>query len=472
MTHNNTVVQSTSTTTTNTTTSSNSKHYEGELINTRSRASSNVRNSERSRSVSNASVSSTTISYPNQTSNNNEHQYEAPVSSSTNLTQPESLHHHQQQTVSPPSRACQPTLSNTTSSNVQQLNLMHPTPQQRLTIERLLQIPPESVQSRNPKLYDLLVQLRRQYMWQAVTTPITTTTTTAAVDKSSTTNAHPLEKMKQEDAMVFSSHIDEICACVNQLLEDLDVEEYGLGQNLGYKAVWVQEEELKAKAKREVLAVPEDQMQDEDCEEECEEEEFEEEVEESLDQTPQPSASTAPILSNNDDGCDEDDSCPSLMEDEDEEEESSCDAEETTQATVNAQSQDGSSTKLQEFFRQLENVEPIPNGKLSFFQNHHLVVGKFDKKLLVENNVLSCTVMKKSTLNVVVHRRCTRLKKDNDRFPFDATSGNYHDRRILKKQSLAKSVVRFAKVKVDFGQIVEEVIRKSTSPVCDENDKK
>jgi len=149
-------------------------------------------------------------------------------------------------------------------------------------------------------------------------------------------------------------------------------------------------------------------------------------------------------------------------EEEDDEDEDECEEEQT----VNAQSQDSSNGKLQEFFRQLENVEPIPNGKLSFFQNHHLVVGKFDRKELIDNNTLVCTVMKKSTLNVVVHRRCTRLKNDNDvnsRFaPFDSTAANYQDKRILKKQSLAKSVVRFAKVKVDFGNIVCQLLKNQT----------
>lgn len=390
----------------------------------------------------------------------------------------------------------------------QSLNLMNPTtPQQRITIEKLLLIPPESVQSRNSKLYDLLIQLRRQYLWQAVTTPIVTTNVN---DKDGA--MHPLERMKQEDAMVFASHIDEICNCVNKLLDELNEEEYELGlnnhnQGTGYRVRWLQEEELKARAKINAVSAPNEDSEcvvdpmheDEEFDEEIEEDEGVEGDEETLncahnnnntpvtstssssEETPartahhQLSTSSAPVVQQHHHNVEQTDviNTPSEQQqdeyDEEAEDSEMTDNEETESSAalssnnINAQSQDGSNTKLQEFFRQLETVEPIPNGKLSFFQNHHLVVGKFDRQALVQNNTLSCTVMKKSTLNVVVHRRCTRLRNDTDvnsRFtPFDATSGNYHDRRILKKQALAKSVVRFAKVKVDFGSIVEQVLQ-------------
>ncbi|KAG2393265.1 hypothetical protein C9374_006796 [Naegleria lovaniensis] len=386
-----------------------------------------------------------------------------------------------------------PSQSAATTTTPQSLNLMNPTtPQQRITIEKLLLIPPESVQSRNPKLYDLLIQLRRQYLWQAVTTPVVTTTTTATNNKDC--GMHPLEKMKQEDAMVFASHIDEICNCVNNLLDELNEEEYELGSTVGYRARWLQEEELKVRAKVNAIAAPNDESEmldpmheDEEFEEDVEDVEEEEGIEggdEDHHVISNPtsvtssecvethgtntehlglSTSSAPVVASA-----EQSSTPEQQQDEyDEEDSEMIDNEETESSSlsnnINAQSQDGSSSKLQDFFRQLETVEPIPNGKLSFFQNHHLVVGKFDRQALVQNNILSCTVMKKSTLNVVVHRRCTRLRNDTDvnsRFtPFDATSGNYHDRRILKKQALAKSVVRFAKVKVDFGSIVEQVLQ-------------
>lgn len=208
MTHHHNTVSSVQTTSTANT--SNPKHFDQDHHSIgRSRASSTAAlRSERSRSASNASISSTTVycdsasiqqqhSYPNQTSNDHNESSVTTNANTSLIRSSETLHH-----PVTPSRVSQPTLSSnvssTTSPNVQQLNLMHPTPQQRLTIERLLQIPPESVQSRNPKLHELLVQLRRQYMWQAVTTPIT------SVDRVPN-NVHPLEKMKQEDAMVFSS---------------------------------------------------------------------------------------------------------------------------------------------------------------------------------------------------------------------------------------------------------------------------
>ncbi|KAL9651812.1 hypothetical protein ABK040_014457 [Willaertia magna] len=339
-------------------------------------------------------------------------------------------------------------LSNASSSNINQPKIEQ-TPlgaNSNITIEKLLLIPPELIQNKNPRLYSLLKQLRDQFMFQVLTNPLPLN------------NDHPFEKMKQDDSRVFAPFVEDIYQVVEKLLKEMDWEEYQLLENEcgKYKTRLEQEDEEEDQANRlrknttseltesQTINTPPSEVQ-----------------------TIVPNLiienNAANDISTNNNVMDEDEE--SNMTDEEEDSESMGDEEEEEEEIILPGTNQNllpslispttgeDQTKVQDFLHNLQNVEPIPNGKLSFLQSHHLVVGKFDRNQLVENNVLSCTIMKKSTLSIVVQRRCTKrgLTKDKE---FSAN-------KILKKQAMAKSVVRFTKVKVDFNPLVESILQSS-----------
>ncbi|KAG2385556.1 hypothetical protein C9374_003371 [Naegleria lovaniensis] len=98
--------------------------------------------------------------------------------------------------------------------------------------------------------------------------------------------------------------------------------------------------------------------------------------------------------------------------------------------------------KTEEISRQIQNAEPIQNGSLCFNQHHHIVVGKYDKDLLVKENRLKCCAMKKSTITIYAEKKNSRNGK------------------IMKRERKAKSLLRFYRINVDFNVLVDTFLQK------------
>jgi len=98
--------------------------------------------------------------------------------------------------------------------------------------------------------------------------------------------------------------------------------------------------------------------------------------------------------------------------------------------------------KSEQVSHQIQNTEPIKNGSLCFNQHHHIVVGKYDRDLLIKENRLKCCAMKKSTLTIFLERK------------------NSKNGKIMKREKKAKSIVRFYRINVDFNHLVSSFMEK------------
>ncbi|KAF0972752.1 hypothetical protein FDP41_009001 [Naegleria fowleri] len=333
----------------------------------------------------------------------------------------------------------------------------------RVPMDKLFSIPLESL-AHKPQLNQFIIELRSRYVQHLLRT----------------VSSPALHELKKQDNEVFCDHVDEIVKETELLVEDMNFEEYlsdlqsesttnhcdtqerRYYTTLGRMQLMNQTMKSQRTANSTCFAPSthdhrpaieySDEHEDDDEEyvEEDEHDEYNDEDELSQEEEymcdDYQTAQSAPIPNETSSNmhCDFSNSPFSIT---------------TTPTTNSVNTSPSSSSKLSspysntsnslidpiktdEISRQIQNAEPIPNGSLCFNQHHHIVVGKYDRDLLVKENRLKCCAMKKSTITIYAEKK------------------NNRNGKIMKRERKAKSLLRFYRINVDFNTLVDTFLQK------------
>lgn len=323
----------------------------------------------------------------------------------------------------------------------QQLHIQ--TPEQRLfrvPMDRLFSIPLQSLVHK-PHLYQFIVELRSRYVQHLLRT----------------VSSEPLQELKKQDNEVFCSHVSDIVRETEKLIEEMNNEEFLTNESADskYYTTLGRMQMIKTQMKVSQCVAPQtseetitfnpyaniQQEHHEDGEEEDDDDELSEmsDDEEEVNQSPNSLEDDFHSILQNSNSTNH-----SLQIFENTQPNISLKLS-TNQPTQPAQSQQPSTFEIQkseEISRQIQNSEPIKNGSLCFNQHHHIVVGKYDRDLLIKENRLKCCAMKKSTITIFAEKRNSRNGK------------------VMKREQKAKSLLRFYRINVDFNYLVNSFIEK------------
>lgn len=298
-------------------------------------------------------------------------------------------------------------------------------------MDRLFSIPLQSL-AHKPHLYQFIVELRSRYVQHLLRT----------------VSSEPLQDLKRQDNEVFCSHVSDIVKETEKLIEDMNNEEYLANENgdNNYYTTLGRIQMIKSHMKVSQCLAPhtteettsfnpyeviEPQHQEE------EEDEEEDEVSDMSDDEEESNHSISleddfhSILQNSQ-------ANHSLQIFENNQPNVTLKIDNSTQTNSNSSHQPSTFEiqKSEEISRQIQNSEPIKNGSLCFNQHHHIVVGKYDRDLLIKENRLKCCAMKKSTITIFAEKRNSRNGK------------------VMKREQKAKSLLRFYRINVDFNYLV------------------
>ncbi|EFC42911.1 Hypothetical protein NAEGRDRAFT_80283 [Naegleria gruberi] len=310
----------------------------------------------------------------------------------------------------------------------------------RVPMDRLFSIPLQSLVHK-PHLYQFIVELRSRYVQHLLRT----------------VSSDPLQDLKRQDNEVFCSHVSDIVKETEKLIEDMNSEEYLANENgdNNYYTTLGRIQMIKSHMKisqclapqtteettsfnpYEVIEpqhfqeIPEDEEEDDD--DSVSDMSDDEETNQSLSLE----EDFHSILQNSH-------SNHSLQIFENNQPNVTLKIDNSPQTSSNPTHQPSTFEiqKSEEISRQIQNSEPIKNGSLCFNQHHHIVVGKYDRDLLIKENRLKCCAMKKSTITIFAEKRNSRNGK------------------VMKREQKAKSLLRFYRINVDFNYLVNSFIEK------------